>query len=126
MKILILLFLATTSCFALTPGEEAFLRLIDRDDCRVIPLWPGAGVAPNEKLSKISKESIDTSRENHPRIQHVMQPSIVVVPPPAGIKPTGVTLLFAPGGAFRSAMPNAQSACFDPVPRSSRLTLTRS
>lgn len=111
MKPLLALLLATTSSFALTPGEEAFLKLVGRDDATVIPLWPGDGAAPNETRTS-GEEKVESPRENFPKIREVMVPSMIVVPPPAGVPPTKVTFLFAPGGAYNSlALPNAADLC---------------
>lgn len=100
------------SSFAVSPGEETFLELADRQhDGVVIPLWPGDGTNPRA-VGGAQDEELETPRPNATRIKNVRQPSLVVVPPPPGIEKTGVTLLFAPGGGYGIlSLPNAVDIC---------------
>ena len=84
---------------ALTPGEEAMIELAGRENASVIPLWPGAGAGPNETRTGLT-ESVETPPGKTIRIRDVAKPSLVVLPPPLDVKPTGVTFLFAPGGGY--------------------------
>ena len=100
----------TTKCFAVSPGETAFLEMIDRD-AQVFPLWPGDGTPPNHAADP-GDEEVQRSGGGSPRIRNVSQPSIVVVPPPRGVPASGTTMLFAPGGGYGVlSLPNAQDLC---------------
>jgi acetyl esterase/lipase len=105
-------FCLASLCFARSPGEEAFLKLAGREnDGVVIPLWPGNGIAPSASRTSLEEE-VETPRVGATRIKTVRKPSIIVVPPPAGVAQTGVTILFAPGGGYGIlSLPNAVDIC---------------
>lgn len=87
-------------CFALSPGEEALLKLVGRENSgTVIPLWPGDGRDPNEVRRTTEEEVIET-RASGPTIKNVTRPSLTVVPPPAGTTSSGTLVLYAPGGGY--------------------------
>lgn len=86
--------------FAQSPGEKAFLKLVEREsDGSVVPLWPGDGSNPMAAQKTLGEE-VQTPRSGAIQIKNVGQPSLIIVPPPNDKKPTGVTILFAPGGGY--------------------------
>ena len=102
----------STSCFAVSPGEAAFLNLLDRNtDSKIIPLWPGEGTHPDDDR-KDSDEVVQNSKGGKPGIRNVSVPSVVVVSPPSEATADGTTILFAPGGGYGSlSLPNAVDLC---------------
>ena len=101
----------STNGFALSPGERAFLKLVEREqDGIVIPLWPGDGFTPKAERTTLI-ETIEV-KDRGTRIRNVRTPSIIVVPPPAKVSPTGVTIVFAPGGGYGMlSLPVAEDLC---------------
>ena len=95
----LVLFSICTTAFAGTPGENAFLELIDREqDGIVIPLWPGDGTPPH--VARDSPPEIVEGREGRPAIRNVSKPSLVFVRHPKIADSEGVTFVFAPGGGY--------------------------
>lgn len=81
-----------------TAGEAAFLKALGRDDAVVVPLWPG-GTAPGDPKAGLV-EAVTAGRGDAAVIHAVAAPSLVVVPPPAGVTPTGLAVLCCPGGGY--------------------------
>jgi acetyl esterase/lipase len=63
----------------------------------VVPLWP-AGAPPGDSRPDL-QETIE-QKENNIRINAVSNPSMILVPPPDGVPPSGVALLLCPGGGY--------------------------
>ena len=77
----------------------------------MIPLWPGDGT-PSNAAGNTADESVVNADIGKPMVKNVIKPSIVIVPPPAEIASSGVTILFAPGGGYGGLyLPNARDLC---------------
>ncbi|MHC5059417.1 MAG: alpha/beta hydrolase [Planctomycetota bacterium] len=81
-----------------TVGEAAFIEHIGRE-CTVIPLWPEG--SPQAASRSDVVEAVVTGKDGWANIRPVARPSMTIVPPPAGVRKTGVAVLCCPGGAYR-------------------------
>jgi acetyl esterase/lipase len=79
-------------------GNPVFFDALGRNDCRVVPLWP-KGIGPGETKPQLS-ESFQKTPEGTLVFRPVVKSEMIVIPPPAGARSTGVTVLFCPGGGY--------------------------
>ena len=91
--------LAAPQTASLSVGEQAFIERIAQD-CTVVPLWPG-GLGPDETQPDL-EEAFELTEDKTIKIRNVIEPTMVIIPPPNGIAPTGPAVLCCPGGAYNS------------------------
>lgn len=87
-----------SSLLAREDGNQVFFDALGRNDCRVVPLWP-KGIGPGETKPQLS-ESFQKTPEGTLVFRPVVKSEMIVIPPPAGARSTGVTVLFCPGGGY--------------------------
>ncbi len=115
LRIIFSLFLVCTlgvchRSLADSPGEESLSHLLNRNAV-VMPLWPGDARPPNQPRD-VPDETIENSKSGTPGIRNVSLPSMILFAPPEGVKATGTTILFAPGGGYgQLSLPNAVDIC---------------
>lgn len=90
--------IVASSLFAGEDGNKVFFEALGRNDCRVVPLWP-KGIGPGETKPQFP-ESFQKTPEGTLIFRPVVKSEIIVIPPPAGTRSTGVTVLFCPGGGY--------------------------
>lgn len=79
-------------------GNKLLFEALGRSDCTVVPLWP-AGVGPGETRPQLA-EGFIRSPEGVILFRPVVKPELILIPPPKGMRSTGVTVLFCPGGGY--------------------------
>jgi acetyl esterase/lipase len=79
-------------------GNQALFDTLGRNDCLVVPLWP-EGVGPSETKPQLG-DGFQKTPEGTLLFRPVVKSEMIVIPPPQGIRPSGVTLLVCPGGGY--------------------------
>jgi hypothetical protein len=78
-------------------NKELFAAL-GRDDCVVVPLWP-KGVGPGETKPQLV-EGVQKAENGTILFRPVVNAEMIIIPPPKGVRPSGVTFVFCPGGGY--------------------------
>ncbi len=79
-------------------GDKALFEALGRMDCTVVPIW-AAGTGPGETKPDMA-EGFQKSPEGSLLFRPVVKPEMIIIPPPKGTPPTGVAVLFCPGGGY--------------------------
>jgi len=92
------LLIATEAATAADDPNQQLFQALGRNDCTVVRLWPGE-LGPGETKPRFTDGVIKTP-EGALVFRPVVQAEMIIIPPPAGIRSTGVTALFCPGGGY--------------------------
>jgi acetyl esterase/lipase len=92
------IFFIAGSLLAQDDGNQELFEALGRNDCTVVPLWP-QGIGPGETKPQLA-ESFQKTAEGTLVFRPVVKPELIVIPPPAGTRSTGVTVLVCPGGGY--------------------------
>jgi len=89
---------AARSLLAQEDGNQAFFKALGREDGTVVRLWP-EGIGPGETRPQFP-EGFQETPEGTLVFRPVVKSEMIVIPPPRGVRSTGVTVLFCPGGGY--------------------------
>ena len=87
----------------LTVGESLLLKELKQENIEIIRLWP-KGIGPDESgsYSEVAEKADHSGTGGVLKIREVSKPSLIVIPPPKGVRPNGTALIFCPGGGYNS------------------------